>query len=74
MPHIEHFKAVSISASQEAMDKVEAITPVFTYFEGGEIILDTRTFENDDPVLGEISEILGVSISDIEDRLVAIYV
>lgn len=74
MPHIEQIKAVSIHASQEAMDKIEAISPVFTYFEGGEIILDTRTFESDDPVLNEISEILGVSKADIVDRLVAIYV
>lgn len=74
MPHIEHFKAVSIQASREVMDKVESIAPVFTYFEGGEIILDTRTFEEDDGVLDEIAEILGVSKGDIVYRLVAIYI
>lgn len=72
--HVERFEAISVHAGQASMDKIEALVPVFTYFEGGEIIIDMRMFDEPDDVVKEISEILDVPVNDLMNKFVAVYV
>lgn len=74
MSLVERFEAVSIKGSQEILDRIESLMPVFTYFEGGEIVIDTRGMDSEDGTLAELTAILSVPESEISDKLVLVYV
>lgn len=73
-PVINTVPAVNIESSQEIMDKVETLTEVFSLPQGGEIIVDTRTFDGEDQRLTQLAAILNVTEADINDRLICLYV
>jgi hypothetical protein len=71
MDKITHFNGVSVYATEEVMDKIENLTKVFTTEHGGEIIVDARGIDED--TLNEISAILDVDTSLLEDKMISVY-
>lgn len=74
MDKITHFNGVSVYATEEVMDKIEDIAKFFTVFtneHGGEIIVDGRGLDED--TLNEISAVLDVDASLLEDKMISVY-
>lgn len=72
MSRVQKIKAVSIESSMYIMDKIEAFTPVYSLpHTGGEIIVDTRSLDDDD--IDHMATILEVDPSEIHDKLVTLY-
>jgi len=71
MDKITHFNGISVYATEEAMDKIEDLIKVFTTEHGGEIIVDGRGLDED--TLNEISAVLDVDASLLEDKMISIY-
>ncbi len=71
MDKITHFNGVSVYATEEVMDKIEDLTKVFTTEHGGEIIVDGRGLDED--TLNEISAVLDVDASLLEDKMISVY-
>lgn len=74
MSRISHFQAMSIHSNQSTLDKIEDIVPVFTYPEGGEIVVDTRMLDDSESMLTELSELLDVPRDDLVGKVLLIYV